>query len=73
MWLDDLPHERLEFEHRVRDVEDRQQPRVPVTREGEIFFHAGDFGIATRRSVFFFSVSYVADDEPNVTPVKESK
>lgn len=49
--FDDLPHESLEFEDRIGDVEDRQKPRVALVVEGEVFHHAGDFGIAEIRLV----------------------
>lgn len=51
--LDDLPHECLEFKYRVRDVEDRQEPRVALVVERKVFHHAGDFGIAMLRLVLF--------------------
>ena len=40
------PHECLELEGDVTDVEDGQQPAVSVAFEMQVFLHSGDFGIA---------------------------
>ena len=46
MRIYDPPHECLELEGDVTDVEDGQQPAVSVAFEVQVFLHAGDFGIA---------------------------
>lgn len=43
---DELPHQRLEFEQDVADVEDCEQPFVAVGSEFEVGGHAGNAGVA---------------------------
>lgn len=42
----DLPHDGLELEDDVRNVEDGQQPVVAIAVELEVLFHACDLGIS---------------------------
>lgn len=44
----DLPHDGLELEDDVRNVEDGQQPVVAIAVELEVLFHACDLGISNK-------------------------
>jgi hypothetical protein len=47
----DSPHESLELEDDVGDVEYGQQPAVSVAFEIQVCLHAGDFSIADIRAI----------------------
>ena len=51
MRIYDPPHEALELEDDVSDVEDCQQPAVSVAFKIEVLLHASDFGISNVRSI----------------------
>lgn len=51
MRVDDPPHETLELEEDVGDVEDCQQPAISVAFEVEVFLHASDLGVADIRAI----------------------
>ena len=73
MRRDNLPHDGLEFEKNVGDVEDCQQPLVPVTVKIQVRGHPSDAGITAYDHPSAAQITHLGKDMalPDIGAVKE--